>query len=475
MKPILGFAALLAWLSHCPDTNLHGHGRDHHHGPSHQTSDAGPDETPDAGDDAAVSVEDAAFLIENGALAASIGDAGVDASELDEPDGSVIEEAAKPVIVPPGECQTGELGLYEPGFCDEQHLAAGVQRYVPKYPLWSDGAVKDRYILLPANTYIDTTIPDRWAFPIGTKLWKLFTSEGTRIETRLLIKAREGMGFASWDSFVYLWAQDQRSATLWDATAIMMGVPNALGKDHDVPSQADCTTCHTITVADDVAKANVPGDAVNGFGAIQLNWDPPVEPNRPKPITLRGLIFRGVLRNGIAGLQNVFVDKSRIPGDANAQDALGYIHANCGHCHGGATPRASFALWAPTGQNEVKDMPAFQFGCGKCLARWFAKPVQDDPTGAVYKYRIQPGDAAMSGIFGRMQYHLANDPTRRDPANQMPKIGTEFVDVTGLTHVQNWIDAMDPSACAPMDEVCLAPPPPAMAAAAAPPPASPAP
>jgi hypothetical protein len=470
MKPILGFAALLAWLSHCPDINLHGHGRDHHQGPGQQTTDAGAEATPDAGDDAAVSVEDAALIIEDGAMPPIIEDAGTgsvsDASDVDEPDSSVIEEASKPVIVPAGECDTGKLELYEPGYCDEQHLALGVQRYVPKYPLWSDGAIKDRYIWLPPNSYIDTTNLDRWAFPVGTKMWKLFTSEGTRIETRLLVKTREGTGFASWDAYVYLWSQDQRTATLWDDATAMTGVPNALGKDHDVPSKADCATCHTITIKDEVAQTNISGDAANGFGAIQLNWDPPSEPDRPQPITLRGLRFRGVLRNGIAGLQNVFADESLIPGDAKAQDALGYLHANCGHCHGGETPRASLKLWAPTRTYDVSEMPAFQQAC-KCLARWFDKPIQDDTTGAVFKYRIQPGDAAMSGIVGRMSYHLANDSARRDPANQMPRIGTEFIDVTGLTHVQNWIDAMDPTACT---DVCLAPPPPAMPAATTPPP-----
>jgi predicted neuraminidase len=65
-----------------------------------------------------------------------------------------------------------------------------VRSYRPKYELWSDGSTKQRFIYLPPNTQIDTTNPDRWAFPQGTRLYKTFSIDGLRLETRVSEKNR---------------------------------------------------------------------------------------------------------------------------------------------------------------------------------------------------------------------------------------------------------------------------------------------
>ena len=40
----------------------------------------------------------------------------------------------------------------------------------PRYPLWSDGAEKQRYLSLPPGTQIDTSNMDDWKFPVGTRV-----------------------------------------------------------------------------------------------------------------------------------------------------------------------------------------------------------------------------------------------------------------------------------------------------------------
>jgi hypothetical protein len=434
MKPILGFAMLLAWLSHCPDV------------PTESAANGGGREL----------------------LAAQYFDAGVSEGEIDVPDASAGDPG--PVTVPPGECNTAELGLYEQGYCDEQHLTQGVARYIPRYPLWSDGATKDRYVLLPEGSFIDTANVDRWTFPVGTTFWKTFSVNGIRVETRMLEKLSEGTGMTAWKSRVFLWSEDQRSAVVWTAEQEQTGVKNALGTLHDVPSSADCASCHGMKVAGPQADTIVDGDAVNGFGALQLNWNPPENPDRPRPMTLDGLLFRGRLRNGPSGVANMYADQAEIPGGEVAQNALGYLHANCGHCHGGASPRAGLSLWAPIKTRTIEKMPAFQFGCGKCLSRWYGHPNEEiggeDPP--VYEYRIMPGDAARSGIIGRMSAafevdDVGNNPLRypnlRVPSDQMPRLGTKFVDETGVQQVRAWIDSMDPSACLLPSTPCPAPAP----------------
>src|SRR5262245_16307764 len=43
--------------------------------------------------------------------------------------------------------------------------------YSPQYPLWSDGAHKERWVFLPAGAPIDIANVDSWVFPVGTKFW----------------------------------------------------------------------------------------------------------------------------------------------------------------------------------------------------------------------------------------------------------------------------------------------------------------
>ena len=53
----------------------------------------------------------------------------------------------------------------------------------PTEALWSDGAVKRRFIYLPPGTTIDTTNMDEWVFPVGTKFWKEFSVDGRKLRT----------------------------------------------------------------------------------------------------------------------------------------------------------------------------------------------------------------------------------------------------------------------------------------------------
>ena len=43
-------------------------------------------------------------------------------------------------------------------------------RFLPRWQLWSDEAVKRRWIWLPPGSTIDTTNMDHWKFPVGTKV-----------------------------------------------------------------------------------------------------------------------------------------------------------------------------------------------------------------------------------------------------------------------------------------------------------------
>ncbi|HEY2736743.1 MAG TPA: hypothetical protein VGI70_22235, partial [Polyangiales bacterium] len=332
------------------------------------------------------------------------------------------------IAMPMPECE-GPPGLYVDGSCTK--LAQDIREYRPKYELWNDGATKERFIYLPPDTTIDTTNPDRWTFPQGTRLYKTFSVNGVRVETRLIEKTGTAASVDSWTFTAYAWSADQKSA----APADPAGVVNALGTTHDIPAQAQCKSCHTMP--------NL--DAVNGFEAIQLN--------HPGAITsLELLIAEKLLVNGVDLPPNVTLDSARFPGDAHTQAGLGYLHANCGHCHGGPAPKVGLSLWTMVGEKSVSDAPAIKTGSCQCLQKWIGR---SNPAGDAYARRIAPGHADISGVIGRMSVRGAGE--------QMPPLGTKVVDDDGVAAVSRFIDALDPNSC---DETVACPPPAAAGSAA---------
>ncbi|MES1183089.1 MAG: anthrone oxygenase family protein [Myxococcales bacterium] len=257
--------------------------------------------------------------------------------------------------------------LYDKG--DPQQIAAGVQSFTPQFELWSDGAQKRRWLSLPPGQSIDQRDPDNWQFPVGTQLWKEFTVQGVRVETRLLRKI--GAGDEDWVATAYVWLRDGS-----DAVATPNGASNALGTAHDVPAAGQCLACHGGRKS-----------FVLGYSAVQLGY-------------------------------------ATLPASETDRRALGYLHANCGHCHNQDRPGAASArcynpeneldFWLRTDRlRSVTDTPTYQSGRGVAF---------------------EPGDPDSSRMI-----ELMSD---RGFLRQMPPLGTEVVDERGLGSVRAWISTL---------------------------------
>lgn len=298
----------------------------------------------------------------------------------------------------------GPPGLYVDGSCTE--LAEGVVPYHPRFTLWSDGDDKERFVYLPPGTQIDTSDPDRWGFPQGTRLYKTFSIGGVRLETRLLEKTGTARGRSSWTMVAYAWSADQQSVTEVGA----FGELDVLGTDHDIPTRAACVRCHSITQ----------DDAINGFSAIQLAHD-------EGGVTLASLNADGWLTAPIAPADAI------VPGDATEQAALGYLHANCGSCHGGPMPEHDLELWLRVGTATVAASGTWNTAVCGCSV-WTGT----GSGGEVIDLRIAPGHPERSVIPLRMGARTATDA--------MPPIGSELVDPDGLRVVTDWITSLDETA-----------------------------
>ena len=311
------------------------------------------------------------------------------------PDTGVAEDAGVGVDGGGGVCN-GPPGLYVPGSCEI--LAANVRPYDVSFALWADDAGKGRWVYLPPGTTIDTTDPNDWIFPMGTRFYKEFGLGAVRLETRMLEKTDTSPGLSSWNVTTYVWDAAQTTAT-----ELTTGADNVLGTAHDVPSRTRCGTCHRGSL-----------DTILGFGAVQLAHD-------GAGVTLATLNAESRLTTPIDP------STAQVPGDAVERAALGYMHGNCGGCHRGSTAPGELRMHIEVGLAAASDATVYA-GFGR-MQSYRGAP-------ATVTAQITPGDSAASLIVWRM--------SQRMETQQMPPIATELVDPTGLAAVTAWIDAQPP-------------------------------
>ncbi len=320
-----------------------------------------------------------------------------------------------------------QTGLYTD--VNAQTLAPGVYAFEPQYPLWSDSATKKRWVYMPPGGKITTDASARgmeyWEYPAGFKLWKEFSRDGKRIETRLLLKKSGGL--TDWYMVAFKWNEDGS-----DAVAVPSGEMNAMGTQHDIPDEKACTGCHS--------KMN---DNVLGFSALQLSHSIPGSMTLAQADQL-GWFTKSPPAGGFT-----------LPGTEVDKKALGYMHSNCGMCHNTFSAvwntKASLDLW--TRLDQISSVQTTRAYLSTVCAAWpgaggKASPITSCPegqaTGAPMDVtdiskpkRVVPKDPANSAIHDLMNLRVAGEDSI-----QMPPLGTEMVDAAGLADVDAWIDSL---------------------------------
>jgi hypothetical protein len=305
---------------------------------------------------------------------------------------------------PPDYTALAETGLYSSS--RELGVSARARAFAPAFALWSDGATKSRWIELPEGERIDTRDMDHWLFPVGTRAWKEFALDGVRLETRLI--ERWGPGASDYFMGAFVWNAEQTQA--WLAPD---GAEDVLGTEHDVPARDRCPACHDGDVGRILgfsafqlrAAALVPELAEAGFASLDISsaegWLDELPPPPPAPAS-----------------------------DATATAALGYLHANCGHCHnprGTAWPDTQMLL-----RLELDDSLDERSGPYQSVVSQRLQYVRDQ-RGEI-TLRVDPGHPESSGLVARMAV--------RGPKVQMPPLATEQVDAAGVELMRDWIAAM---------------------------------
>lgn len=290
-----------------------------------------------------------------------------------------------------------------------KEFSAGITAYAPAVPLWADNAEKERWISLPPGTTIDATDPSEWTFPVGTKVWKQFSRDGKRVETRLFQKTQPGY----WVRTTYAWNAEETAATISPGGDIPWGD----GGTYHIPTPDECDQCHRGRT-----------DRLLGFEQVSLGLA------GATGLTLAELVADKLLTPAPSRTSLTVGDD----GTGVAAVPLEWLHINCGvSCHNdnsnstayGSSMRLRLDPTLLDGRSSVDfDTRTTTLGMIANNPMWNNQ------------VRIVPGDPTDSLLVQL----ISNRGTDNPEANQMPPIATSIVDVADTQNVVTWIGKMPP-------------------------------
>jgi uncharacterized repeat protein (TIGR03806 family) len=310
--------------------------------------------------------------------------------------------------------------LSEYGFFTNQLNALQPAQHVVKYelstPLFTDYAVKDRFVFLPTGAAVKYTPSGVLDFPDSTIIIKNFAYTNTAhqkimIETRLLVKDPLDK---KWKVMDYLWNAAQTDAVKHISGAripvtLLDDDGNAHTTTYQVPNTNDCKRCH------------INNDTLTPIGpkARNLNY------------TLQGQTDNQLTQWAAKGILTGLPDLSKVEQLPNWKDgqhftleqrARAYLDMNCAHCHtkGGDAYNTGLFL-------EYQQTDAHQLGIMKV-------PVSAGGGAGGMNYDIVPGDAAHS-IFA---YRMNSTET----GTAMPELARTIIHKEGVQLINDWIRSM---------------------------------
>ena len=288
--------------------------------------------------------------------------------------------------------------------------ADGVLPYDLNTPLWSDGAHKRRWLVLPGVATIGLSATGSWAMPPGTILIKEFDLEteagdpntARPIETRFLSLGPDGG-----KGYSYRWNEAGTDAELL-ADGVTVDVPISARGDTlpwYFPSRSDCGGCHNAAAGGSLGLTTAQLNRRHDYGAVV--------DDQLRAMEHIGL-FGGPLPERPEALpRQLAPDDEAAPLEARVRS---YLAANCAHCHRPGGPSAAaldLRLETPLAATGTVDVA----------------PTRGD-LGVGGAAIVAPGDPERSILYLRM--------ARRGP-NQMPPLATSAVDEVALDVVRRWI------------------------------------
>ena len=325
-----------------------------------------------------------------------------------------------------GEVQDPPRTLSEVGFFTDinsfqVHEAA--MPYTVNAPLWSDGALKQRWLMIPNDGRFDSSEEQvifregaKWTFPSGTVFIKHFDMQKDpndiesvdRLETRFFIIDKNQVGYG----LTYKWNDEETEAYLVESEIVetlemIDEEGNNFTLDWSYPSKDQCLNCH-----------NSSADYVLGLSTHQLNGPQFYEDvvGNMNQLTYWNQIgiFNQNISNPEAYHKSVNIEEDGYELDLKI---MSYLDANCSSCHNANT--------------SLEVDIDFTFQEAAHLRRYINAPSlshasSDSPI-------IKAGDHEDSEIWKR--------DSKRDK-NQMPPLATNLIDKSYIDSLAKWIDQL---------------------------------
>lgn len=333
---------------------------------------------------------------------------------IEIPDPTPSTGVAVPLKVPPYQ----KLSTYRffQGDIKNQQPAEGVLEYEPISSLFTDYALKKRFLWMPdgksATYVVDNDILD---FPVGTALIKNFyydhvmPGDVTKIlETRVMIKRSTGWIFAE-----YIWNEEQTEAYLdmnggyVDITWNRNG--QELSTNYRIPSETECKVCHKLN------------DVPIPIGVKPQNMNKNFNYPDGTKNQLQKMIEMGYLAGSLPPNINTVVNYS----DATQPLELrlrSYLDINCAHCHSAGKHCDYRPIRLGFSETVLKTNMGLCVEPGEMI----------DPA---MNYIISPSNINRSVMHFRL--NATNESVR------MPLLGRTLVHQEGVQLLEDWINSIE--------------------------------
>jgi uncharacterized repeat protein (TIGR03806 family) len=303
--------------------------------------------------------------------------------------------------------------------------------YTVNTPLWSDNAVKFRWMSVPndgapytASEMISFSPTGAWTFPTGTVFVKHFElpiddtnpALRKRLETRFLVFGTNG-----YYGLTYKWRADNSDADLLASNLSETNfITTATGIRTQVwyyPNRQDCLICH-----------NPNARSVLGVRTCQLNGDYDYPSTGQTDNQLRALNHIGIFNPAINETNIPAYPRSVAINDTSATLELrvrSYLDANCAQCHrpGGAPAFFDARLDTPLGQQGIVEGPVV------------------NPMGITNAAVVAPRSLTQSLLYVRD--NLVG-------ASQMPPLAKNTIDTNYIDVLGKWINSLPPVLAPPI-------------------------
>jgi len=312
--------------------------------------------------------------------------------------------------------------LSEFGFFDDlnaQKPAAGVTPFALNTPLYSDGAVKYRFVYLPGGQPAGYSADEAFTFPVGAALIKTFAfpadyrqpEKNVRlVETRVLLNQPGG-----WQAWAYVWNEAQTDAALKIAGAkVDIKTIDAAGSPVDftyaVPNKNQCKACHAVDGV--LVPLGPKARNLNGVFAYADG----------RANQLAHWAARGMLSGAPAPQDAPRAPDWRDEAQPLDHRARAWLDVNCAHCHRREGPASNAGLFLTYGEPVGPSLGILK------------RSVAAGKGSGGREFDIKPGEPDESILLYRVE--------STEPGVMMPELGRHLADPEAAVLLRDWIASM---------------------------------